>query len=362
MEVLRKISLDNVEPGMVVNKPVLGFLGQVLLNADVTINAKHIYYLKQMGINTIYVNDDRLSDVEAEDLVSYEVRSESRAQVAKVMKDLDAAGPQKKGLVIKDKEILTVVTKIIEELINNQDTLFQLSDIRAQDGYLFAHSVNCCVLSTFIAAKMNYDIKTLRQLATGALLHDIGLVAVPQMILKKPGPLDDEEYDAVKKHPLYGFEIFKSSTLFSEQAGNIILQHHERNNGQGYPTGLRGKNISELARIVAVADVYDALTSDKSYRDAVPAHEALEKMTACGGEMFDPDVLKTFLANTTAFPLGSHVLLDNGESGVVIRNTAGYSLRPVIRLLYKQDLTPHPAPYDLDLDKVLDISIVKVVN
>lgn len=359
---MRKIALDQVRPGMITGKPILGFLGQVLLNADIEIRTNHLYYLKQMGIKAIYVHDDRLEDVRVKDIVSTEVRSESRALVARVIKDLDAASPNNKGVRINDKEVLAAVSKIIEELIENRDVLVQLSDIRSLDGYLFAHSVNCCVLATLIAYRMNYELTTLKILATGAMLHDIGLVAVPRMVLQKPGSLSEEEYTAVKRHPHFGFEIFRKSKLYSERAGEIILQHHERNQGQGYPQGLRGKEIASLARIVAVADVYDALTSDKTYRNAYPVHQAIEMMLSWGGELFDLDVLNLFLENVTAYPVGSHVVLDTGESGLVVANESGFSLRPVVRMLYKRDFKPHPAPYDLDLKKVLDLTIVRVLE
>ncbi len=359
---MRKISIERVQPGMITRRPVLGFLGQVLLSEGMIIKEKHLYYLKQMGITALYVHDERLSDVEVDDIISVEVRGESRALVAQVMKDLDAAGPGSKGLAIKDKEIIAMVTKIVDELMQSKEALIQLSDIRAHDGYVFAHSVNCCVISTLIAAKLNYDLKTLKLLATGALLHDIGLVAVPQIILKKPGALSDEEYEAVKRHPSYGYEILKKSKLFSERAGEIILQHHERYRGQGYPQGRIGKEIASLARIVAVADVFDAITSEKTYRHAYPVHEAFEMMMAWGGDLFDLDVLNTFLKHITAYPIGSHVLLDNGESGFVVGNSPGFALRPVVRLLFKKDLTPHPAPFDLDLKRVLNLNVVGLVD
>ncbi len=359
---MRKVSINHLKPGMVTGKPVLGFLGQVLLNSGITINARHIYYLKQVGIDAIYVYDERMGEVELDDLISQEVRSECRALVAGVMKNLDAASAKNKGLAFKEKDILETVSRVIDELLDNIDTLIQLSDIRAHDGYVFAHSVNCCVLSTLIAVKMGYDRNTLKLLATGALLHDIGLVAIPQMILKKPGSLTEIEYEAVKKHPQYGYEILRKSKLFSERLGEIILQHHERYGGSGYPHGLKGKEIASLARIAMVADVYDALTSDKVYRRAYPIHEAIEMMMAWGGEMFDMEALSVLLENLTAYPVGSHVLLSTGESGLVIKNVPGYSLRPLIRLLYKKDFSPHPSPYDLDLSRVVDITITGLVD
>lgn len=359
---MRKVPLGYLKPGMIIKRPVLGFLGQVLLNEGVEISSKHIYYLDQMGINEVYILDERISDAEAEDLISIELRGESRALVAKIIKDIDAANPKNKGIAIKEKEIMEVVTKIVNELLDHKEVLIQLSDIRAQDGYLFAHSVNCSVLATMIAVKMNYDRNALKILATGALLHDIGLIAIPQMILRKPGALTDIEFEAVKQHPAYGYEILRKSKIFSERIGEIVLQHHERNQGQGYPGGYKGKEIASLARILAVVDVYDALTSEKTYRAAYPVHEVIEMMLSWGGEMFDLEVLNTFLENVTAYPVGSHVLLNNGESGLVIKNSPGFCLRPVVRMLYKKDYTSHPAPFNLDLKKVSDLTIVRLIE
>lgn len=212
------------------------------------------------------------------------------AVIAGVMKDLDAPAYDKKGLAIREKDILTVVSRIVEALIDNRQVINQLSDIRMPDGYLFAHSVNCCIIATMLGVKMNYDIKTLRQLATGALLHDIGFVALPKMILKKPDKLTDEEYEAVKKHPQHGHEIFRRSNLYSKEAAEIILQHHERCQGQGYPRGIRLDNTSELAQIVSLVDVYDALTSEKNYRDRYYVHEAIEMILGWGEELFNPKI------------------------------------------------------------------------
>ncbi len=359
---MRKISIDNVQPGMVNKKPILGFLGQILLSADIEIKPNHIYYLKQMGVSEIYIHDDLLADVEVPDPVCLDIRSDSRAVIARIMKDLDAAGSEKKGLAIREKDILTVVSRIVGALIDNREVINQLSDIRIRDGYLFAHSVNCCIIATMIGIKMNYNIKTLRQLATGAFLHDIGLVAVPEMILKKPDKLTDEEYEAVKKHPQYGYDMVRSSNLYSEEVGDIILQHHERCQGQGYPRGIKAEKTSELAQIVGVVDVYDALTSEKSYRDSYAVHEAIDMITAWGEEYFNPKVLKIFLDSTAAYPVGTPIQLNNGDGGVVIENIPGYAKQPLVRLLYKRDLTPHPSPYNLDLKKVRDLHIARVIG
>ncbi len=359
---MRKVTVEQLEPGMMTKKPVLGFLGQVMLNAGIEIKPKHIYYLKQLGVNAIYVHDPRLEDLEVSDLATDELRSESRALIAQIMKDIDSAGEAKKGLAFKEKEIQDIIAKIITQVTRVKDIPVQISDIRTQDGYVFSHSVNCCLLATLIGARMNYETGALKILAAGALLHDIGLVAVPQAILRKPGALTDEEYNAVKQHPAEGYEIFRRSKLFSERIGEIILRHHERYGGQGYPGGLREKEIPSLARIVMVAEVFDALTSDKVYRRAYPVHKAMEMLRGWSGELFDPEVIDIFLESLAAYPVGSHVILNSGESGLVVANKPGYTYRPLVRLLYKKDYDPHPAPYDLDLSRVTGMEITGLVD
>ncbi|UNC91626.1 HD-GYP domain-containing protein [Candidatus Contubernalis alkaliaceticus] len=358
---MRRISLDSAQPGMVLGKTISGSAGQVLLHARVKIKPQYLTYLKRLGVNYIYVEDSRMDDVVLCDVISEDTRREACSLIKDCMKEVKSSKIQKKGLNVKGEKILQTVSKIVEELLDNKEMLAQLMDIRCKDDYKFAHSVNCCVLATLVAVKMKYDTASLKSLATGALLHDIGLAAVPENILQKPGDLTNDEYETIKNHPFYGYEIFKKTSFFSSVSGAIILQHHERYQGKGYPQGLRGKNINPLAQILAVADVYDALTSDRPYRKAFQPHQAVEMLFSWGGELFDLNILNHFLANIAAYPVGFHVFLNNGESGLVIANTPGFTLRPVVRILYTgEDLASHPAPYDIDLSRVLDLTIVKV--
>ncbi len=360
---MRKISLDMIRPGMILAKAVLGSSGQMLLKSGVEIRPQYINYLRNLGIYDLYVRDERIQDVEVSDVIKEETRHEARLLVHKIMRNIQSPGCHVKSINIQDKEIIKTVNKIIEELIDNKDMIVQLVDIKAKDDYLFAHSVNCTVLATLVATKMNYDQKTLRLLATGTLLHDIGMVTVPEHILNKPGELTEDEFETVKKHPEYGFEIFKKSPLFDARAGAVILQHHECYQGQGYPKGIKGDRINKLAKIVSIADVYDAMTSEKYHRRSYCPHQAVELLMARGGEYFDMEILNYFLSAIAAYPIGFHVFLSNGESGLVVANNPGLTLRPIVRVLYTgEDLAPHPEPYDLDLSRELDLTITRVLN
>ncbi len=360
---MRRIATNIVQPGMVTRKPVYGATGQILLNTGVAIKPQHIFYLRQLKIKSVYIKDERLHDLEVRDIVSDSIRSESRTLINQIIREVDSPSANNKGINIRDQELVSLVARIVEEIIANRDIIVQLADIRSLDSYLFAHSVNCAVISTLIAAKMNYGTDLLHEVALGALLHDMGMVAVPPAVVGKQGALTMDEFDMVKQHPLYGYELFKKFPSYTPGAAAIIAQHHERCHGQGYPRGLYEDDIAGAAHIIAITDVFDALTSDKPNRPAYRTDQAIEMLMSWGGDFFHLDTLRYFLANIAAYPAGTHVFLSNGESGFVIANTPGYALRPRVRVLYRgDDLAPHPAPYDLDLTEALDLAIVKVIE
>ncbi len=364
---MRKIPLNDIKPGMILAKDIFGDTGQILLRADMEMKPRYLNYLEQVGIEYIYVRDERIKDVDVEDSISEKTRHAARNMVREIIKGLQspaAGGKISKSINIQDREILNTVNKIIDELLDSKDAIVQLVDIRTKDNYLFAHSVNCAVLATLVAKKMKYKTKELRWLATGALFHDLGMVAISPGILNKPGELTEEEFKIIKEHPLRGYEIFKTTDLFDARAGAVVLQHHERFQGQGYPRGLAGSDINPLAQIAGIADVYDALTSERSYRKAYKPHEAVDMLLSWGEELFDVTILRQFLSAIAAYPIGSHVLLSNADSGLVIANNPGYTLRPVVRLLYTdgENLAPRPEPYDLDLSQTLDLTIIKVFD
>ncbi len=357
-----KINIDHLQPDMVVGKPILGSRGQVLLNTGLAIKPQHIFYLRQLGIGAVYVKDERLDDVVIDDVASEQIRSEGRALIHQLIEAVNAPGFNNKGINVVEQELIQLVAGIVEELISNKELAVQLMDIRSVDSYIFAHSVNCSILATLIAAKMDYNRNSLKNIALGSLLHDLGMTAIPSKILNKEGALTKDEYETVKKHPVYGYELFKKSSLFNIEAAEVVIQHHERNSGQGYPKGLKGNEISPNAGILAIADAFDALTSDKPNRKAYQNHEAIEMLMSWGGDCFNLKALRCFLSNIAAYPAGTRVLLSNHESGYVIANEPGAALRPLVRVLYDNNLSAISKPYDLDLKLELDITIIKVLE
>ncbi len=359
---MRRISLQQIQRGMVLAKTIYGPEGQVLLSAGVGVKPHYAVYFRQLGIDSLYVHDGRIDDIAVEDMLTDETRQEARLLVKEIMEGASQCSSQN-YLTFADENIKNIVIKIVDELLSNQDVVVNLLDIRASAGYAFAHSVNVCVLATLTGAKLRYNTAQLKTLAAGSLLHDIGYIVIPPGILQKSGALEQSEFALVTTHPLIGLELFKHSSLFTEDSGAVIHQHHERRNGEGYPQGLAGDDINTMAQITAIADVYDALTATRPYRQAYHPNQAVEMLSAWGDDYFNLELVRTFLSFIAAYPAGTNVLLSNGDSGLVIANTPGYTTRPVVRVICTgEGMAPHPSPYELDLTDTLDLTITQVLD
>ena len=221
-----------------------------------------------------------------------------------------------------------IVERLIANILDSDKIVASLCDVRSIDEYTFSHSVNVSVISIVTGIGAGFKEDTHKDLGIGALLHDLGKVKVDDAILRKPGSLTSIEYDEVKRHTLYGYEILKNSGNISQDACDIALSHHERLDGSGYPRKLRNNDILTFARIVAIADVYDALTTDKVYRRKMMPHDVLDYMLSLGGKHFDKNLL-TPLSGIYYYPVGTAVI-PPGEKGFVSEYNPYFPNRPVV--------------------------------
>lgn len=205
--------------------------------------------------------------------------------------------------------------------------------LEQHDHYTYMHSINVALLGTLLGLELNYTPQQLQDLALGALLHDVGKMLIPQDILNKPGQLSQEEYALMKRHPLMGTSIM-GEMVDNEEQLTAMLQHHERWQGQGYPQGLVGEDIHPYAQIVAVADVFDALTSHRPYRPAFPPYHAVELIMKGEGSEFSPKVVRALLRTVVLYPANTMVLLNTGEVGQVVGVPTHAPTRPRVRVLY----------------------------
>lgn len=349
---MRKILIDQVVDGMKLGNSILSPNGKVLLKAGVELNSGFVKRLKFMGFTEVYIEDDISEGININDVVSEETRSEARSIIQDVMISL------RNETDFNTKQVYNIAGKLIDELLSNKNVMINLSDIKSLDGYTFEHSVNVCILSVILGIGMGLNMNRIKDLGIGAFLHDIGKVHVPVEILKKPARLVPEEFEIIKKHTHYGFEILKKSDNISSISAIIAFGHHERLDGSGYPMNLKGDSIHQFTRIVSVADVYDAMTSNRAYRKRMQPHEALEYLTALSNQLFDMEIVNTFRKYVAIYPEGSGVILSNRQRGIVVRNNQNLPTRPVVRIIYDEYNNKLNSYYELDLAEKLNLFIV----
>jgi len=195
-----------------------------------------------------------------------------------------------------DPEICTETSDVILDIVNDKiEKIDCINQLRVYDEYTFSHTVNVCSLSTALAIKCGLNPNQVKDLALGALLHDIGKMKISKYILNKPGKLEPNEFEIIKKHTTYGYEILTKEMKIHDEIAQIAYQHQEKYSGKGYPRGLKANEIDLYAQICAIADVYDALTSKRVYKDAIPSHEALRIMIKDGSFSFNPSLLYKFV-------------------------------------------------------------------
>lgn len=290
----------------------------LILAKGTIITEKYINRLKQFGIYCLCVEDKITNDIDITQPVSEKTLTESCEAIAEydVDKTFDAAN------------------KLVKEIISNTETLengFHI--LKAYDENTCTHSIAVAINALTIGIAMGLDIVKLNNLGVGAMLHDIGKSKVPIEILNKSGKLTPEERLIIEKHPEYGYEILSQDILIPATVKAVAYQHHENWNGTGYPRKLKEHEIYELAAIVHICDVYDAMVSKRTYKDAFSFRETVEYMKSQNGIMFHPYYLKYFLMYVPVYHTGTIVTLNDSSEAVVIKNHKGNMTQPTIRLL-----------------------------
>lgn len=241
------------------------------------------------------------------------------------------------GKLIPVKNVETTAEQIVESVLRNADALVSLAQIKGYDEYTYVHSVNVGILVTSLAYSMGYKKDELIQAGIGGLLHDIGKMGIPESILNKKGKYTFGEFSVMKRHPEIGINMLKGYKSISDLSRTVVIQHHERYNGSGYPRQLTGDMIAEVGLIAAVADVYDAMTTDRIYRAAWTPHKALA-MIFQGCDMdYSRRIVELFTKHLGIYPVGSFVKLSSGEMGIVVRVEKGEILAPDVLILYSAE-------------------------
>src|SRR4051795_10807126 len=361
---MRLMATRRLEGGVVLGRDVFGGRSAAipLLRKGVKLTARHRDALLGVGVHAIYIEDALGEGIEASQAVDPETRRRATVAVSRAFDTCKESLSNGNGVpeaVVNDlQKVAEMIARDIEE---NGDMALALDDLASADGYTLQHSIDVAAVGMLVGQKLfrergwvdhtgkrTYERRDRRlaRLGLGLLLHDIGKLVIPQDILNKPSQLDEAEWELMRQHPRAGVEMLRSD-LISPLVKVVVRSHHERWDGGGYPDGLAGEDIHQLARVAAAADVFDAVTSERVYASARPPDVGVQIVLDGAGRAFDPDVVDVFRRVVAPYPPGVEVVLSDGRRGVVVAAPAENMQRPLVRVGFEAGGRA-VSPYELD--------------
>ncbi|PKM52268.1 MAG: HD-GYP domain-containing protein [Firmicutes bacterium HGW-Firmicutes-7] len=334
---MRYVPISCLREGMIVAKSLYNTNNKLLVRRGFPIKQLYLERIKSLGYQGVYIEDDLSEGLEIKDIISNELRRTAIYTIKDVFTAMNMSkNSTSKSVSHKLNNTKKLIENIVYDIINNENTIVNMVDIKLFDEYTFFHSVNVAILSIVLGQGLKLSSKELYDLGIAAVLHDIGKVYIDKEILLKNGELTEEEYETVQKHSEFGYRHLKNSYEIPIASYVGVLQHHEKYDGTGYPQKKKKEEISLFGRIICIADVYDAITSNRPYRKAMLPSEAMEYIMANSGSMFDENIVKVFINKIAAYPIGTMVKLSNGVEALVIENNNVTPLRPVVKI-YKDE-------------------------
>ncbi len=383
------VTIDSLEEGMILGKDIFSAEGKLLLGRGVTVSPFFKNRLKHIGVSSVFIRDESTDDIIPVENISEVTRGSTLRHMHELFGSAEEICGEMKGLsvqAIQDavssdqfqntfrnnpafKKIQDDASAIVDQLIQGE-VILGMNSLKTYDNYTFQHSIDVTIVSIMIGRRLGLPVKRLRELGIGCILHDIGKTLLPKDIVNKPGRLTPEEFAMIKTHTTIGYEMTRGVESIGILPPHIALQHHEKQNGAGYPRGIVGTNhvvISDEPRtihtyggIAAVADVYDALSSDRPYRKALQPEQVIKILHSMAGTELNREILRYFLSITPVYPVGSTVLVIKGEYlkyfGIVTGINTDKLDRPVIRLIFDgQKKRINPIEIDLLEKENIDI-------
>lgn len=283
------------------------------------------------------------TDLQQEAARAVEICARSRQAITAMFQET------RMGKALDTSDAMPIVEEISSSVNRNPHALIGLARLKNKDDYTYMHSVAVCALMVALARQLGMDDEQTRQAGFAGLLHDIGKMMVPLEILNKPGKLTDAEFDAVKSHPAEGYRVLQESRMINAAVLDVCLHHHEKVDGSGYPKKLTSEQISLFAKMGAICDVYDAITSDRPYKKGWEPAESIRKMAEWSKGHFDSKVFHAFVKSIGIYPIGSLVRLESDRLGVVIEQTEKSLLTPRVKVFYSIKHNGRTSPEILDL-------------
>ncbi|MFL0800082.1 MAG: HD-GYP domain-containing protein [Agarilytica sp.] len=362
MSNIKRIPVSKLEVGMYVTNQTEGLADGNMQEKGFIKRPETLQKIQSKGVRDVFIDISKGKDsafaapilskdatfkprvpLRAERAKAQRVYGEARGLVSDVLNNV------KMGKAIDVTPVAELAEDINNSILNNPNALQCLSQIREKDKYLLEHSVNVGILMSIFSTYLGFDKPTVKELTTGALLHDIGKIRVPSEVLNKPGALSDDEWVEMKRHVVYGQAVLTKSEGISDIAKSICALHHERLDGSGYPMGLVGDDIQIYGRIAAVVDVYDAVTASRCYHEGMSPFKAMKLLLSLADNHFDRSLVYSFIRCMSVYPVGTVVELDNGRLGVVIESNLETPNKPRLRIFYNMTHKHYEKPSLLDL-------------
>jgi HD-GYP domain-containing protein (c-di-GMP phosphodiesterase class II) len=323
-----------------------------------------INHLKSKSVISVFIDDEKTlpqaSKTKAEIAIEVKQAIEIFNESKNIQKNIFADALS--GTTVDLKPVIDVTNKAVDAIFNSPDSLACMVNIREKDEYLLEHSVAVSVYITIFAHYLKMSKKVVHHLSIGAFLHDIGKIKIPDEILNKPGKLTDEEFTIMKTHANHSIDIIKKTPGISKLSLEVAALHHEKLNGEGYPFKVEGKDINKYGRMIAICDIFDALTANRCYKDGFSHNKAFSILRELvKSNHLDGELVNQFIHCIGIFPIGTLVQLESKKLAVVEQRNNDNLTKPKVRSFYSVKLNQYLNTQDIDLTETDDF-IVKSVK
>jgi putative nucleotidyltransferase with HDIG domain len=351
---MRLITLDRCQPGIKLGKSIYHENGKVLLAEGTELTERLIDRLKKFNIFTVYIEDKESEGIEIVESIPEELRIEAMNLITEGLNSIAGLNSNISNIqgMIKTGRAVRSIQKIYRDILSclkeNRTALNLLASTKVHENYVYTHSLNVSIYACQLAIENGLPLKNIEEIGLGAMLHDVGMMYLPQDLINKPGKLSNKEYEQIKSHSELGFEILRDFHEIPLTVSHCALQHHERIDGTGYPRGLNGNEIHNYAKILSVADVFDAITGHRAYRRGVLPHEGIEILYSGSGTQFERKQVQLFRDCIAIYPQGLTIKLNDGRAGIVTKYNFNSVGRPEIRIISDEE-QQKVEPYEIDL-------------
>lgn len=379
---LKRIAVKDVRMGMFITELCGSWMEHPFFKTKFLLEDNHdLESLLKSGIKEVWINTDK--GLDADEIVPGKTLSDIEDETEKMLREAARAKRTEKtsmdeevkiarrvcnkskeavismfndarmGKAIEVEQAQELVEEISESVMRQPHALISLARLKNADEYTYMHSVAVCALMIALARQLELDEDMVRECGLAGLLHDLGKMGIPNKILNKPGKLTDEEFTTIKSHPQIGASILMDNPLVSPMVLDVVLHHHEKVDGSGYPHKLSGDTISLFAKMGAVCDVYDAITSNRPYKKGWSPAESIRKMAEWSKGHFDEAVFQAFVKTVGIYPTGSLVRLESGRLGVVTEQSETSLLTPKVKVFFSAKMKTPILQETLDLSKLI---------